>query len=109
MSVLESGFMLGDGVWEGMRLHRGVLLFARQHMERLFEGAKAIDMDIGELPESCCAPAPPPPPHPPPPPTPSPNPNPHPTPVPVLHPTTPDSLSLQRSEQLLPCSSRSLT
>lgn len=47
MSVLESGYMLGDGVWEGMRLHRGVLLFAAQHMDRLYEGAAAIDMDIG--------------------------------------------------------------
>ncbi|KAL4439885.1 hypothetical protein ABPG75_002886 [Micractinium tetrahymenae] len=47
VSVLDSGFMLGDGVWEGMRLHRGVLLFAQEHMDRLFEGAKAIDMDIG--------------------------------------------------------------
>ncbi|GAB4823619.1 hypothetical protein N2152v2_010665 [Parachlorella kessleri] len=50
VSVLESGFMLGDGVWEGMRLHQGVLLFARQHMERLFEGAKAIDLNIGLSP-----------------------------------------------------------
>lgn len=40
-------FMLGDGVWEGMRLHRGVLLFVQQHMDRLFEAAAAIDMDIG--------------------------------------------------------------
>ncbi|EFN51197.1 hypothetical protein CHLNCDRAFT_28349 [Chlorella variabilis] len=41
VSVLDSGFMLGDGVWEGLRLHRG------EHMDRLYEGAKAIDMDIG--------------------------------------------------------------
>eukprot|EP00887_Chlorella_sp_A99_P000443 scaffold17.g443.t1 len=47
VSVLDSGFMLGDGVWEGIRLHRGVLLFAQEHLDRLFEGAKAIDMDIG--------------------------------------------------------------
>ena len=39
--------MLGDGVWEGLRLHRGVLLFAERHLRRLFEGAKAIDMDLG--------------------------------------------------------------
>lgn len=39
--------MLGDGVWEGIRLHRGVLLFVEQHLRRLFEGAKAIDMDLG--------------------------------------------------------------
>ncbi len=48
VSVLDSGFMLGDGVWEGMRLHKGMLLFAQQHVERLYEGAKAIDMDVGE-------------------------------------------------------------
>ncbi len=41
--------MLQDGVWEGIRLHRGVLAFGRRHLKRLFEGAKAIDMDLGEL------------------------------------------------------------
>jgi hypothetical protein len=47
VSVLDSGFMLGDGVWEGIRVHRGVMAFAEQHLERLYEGAKAIDMDLG--------------------------------------------------------------
>lgn len=47
VSVLDSGFMLGDGVWEGLRLHQGVLLFIDDHLTRLYEGAKAIDMDIG--------------------------------------------------------------
>lgn len=47
--MLDSGFMLGDGVWEGIRLHCGVLLFADQHLRRLYEGAKAIDMDLGKL------------------------------------------------------------
>jgi branched-chain amino acid aminotransferase len=47
VSVFDSGFMLGDGVWEGIRLHRGRLLFLEAHLERLYEGAKAIDMDIG--------------------------------------------------------------
>ncbi len=47
ISVFDSGFMLGDGVWEGLRLHRNTLLFAGQHMKRLYEGAKALDMDIG--------------------------------------------------------------
>lgn len=51
VSVLDSGFMLGDGVWEGLRLHRGVLLFAQAHMSRLFEGAKALDMDLGLTPD----------------------------------------------------------
>ena len=47
VSVFDSGFMLGDGVWEGIRYHRGMLLFFTDHMDRLYEGAKAIDMDIG--------------------------------------------------------------
>ena len=47
VSVFDSGFMLGDGVWEGIRYHRGKLLFLNAHMNRLYEGAKAIDMDIG--------------------------------------------------------------
>ncbi|MFP6774492.1 MAG: aminotransferase class IV [Alphaproteobacteria bacterium] len=47
VSVFDSGFMLGDGVWEGIRYHRGTLLFLDDHMDRLYEGAKAIDMDIG--------------------------------------------------------------
>jgi len=47
VSVLDSGFVLGDGVWEGIRLHRGVLLYADQHIDRLFDGSKTIDMDLG--------------------------------------------------------------
>ena len=50
ISVFDSGFMLGDGVWEGIRYHRGKLLFLKAHMNRLYEGAKAIDMDIGLSP-----------------------------------------------------------
>jgi branched-chain amino acid aminotransferase len=47
VSVFDSGFMLGDGVWEGMRVHRGRIAFLDRHLDRLFEGAKAIAMDIG--------------------------------------------------------------
>src|SRR5215208_1945555 len=47
VSVFDSGFMLGDGVWEGLRLHKGRLAFLDRHLDRLFEGAKAIAMDIG--------------------------------------------------------------
>lgn len=47
VSVYDSGFMLGDGVWEGLRLHDGHWAFADEHMDRLFEAAKAIDLDIG--------------------------------------------------------------
>ena len=47
VSVFDSGFILGDGVWEGIRLHNGTLAFIDAHMERLWEGATAIDMDLG--------------------------------------------------------------
>jgi branched-chain amino acid aminotransferase len=50
VSVFDSGFMLGDGVWDGIRLHHGCLLFLNEHIERLYEGAKFIDMDIGLSP-----------------------------------------------------------
>jgi branched-chain amino acid aminotransferase len=47
VSVFDSGFMLGDGVWEGLRLHKGKLAFLDRHLDRLYEGAKALAMDIG--------------------------------------------------------------
>ena len=47
VSVYDSGFMLGDGVWEGLRLYNGRWAFLGEHMDRLFEAAKAIDLDIG--------------------------------------------------------------
>ncbi len=47
VSVFDSGFILGDGVWEGLRLHNGRFAFLGEHLERLFEGARALDMDIG--------------------------------------------------------------
>lgn len=47
VSVFDSGFLLGDGVWEGIRLHNGQLVYLQQHLDRLYEGAKAIDLDIG--------------------------------------------------------------
>ncbi len=47
VSVYDSGFMLGDGVWEGIRLYNGKWSFIDEHMDRLFEAAKAIDLDIG--------------------------------------------------------------
>jgi len=46
VSVFDSGFMLGDGVWEGLRVHQGKASFLDRHLDRLFEGAKAIAMDI---------------------------------------------------------------
>ncbi len=47
VSVYDSGFMLGDGVWEGLRLYNNKWAFLDEHMDRLFEAAKAIDLDIG--------------------------------------------------------------
>lgn len=47
VSVYDSGFMLGDGVWEGLRLYDGIWAFADEHLDRLFEAARAIDLDIG--------------------------------------------------------------
>lgn len=47
ISVFDSGFILGDGVWEGLRLHKGRLISLSAHMKRLYAGAKALDMDIG--------------------------------------------------------------
>ena len=46
ISVYDSGFMLGDGVWEGIRLYNGTWAFVHDHIDRLFEAAYAIDLDI---------------------------------------------------------------
>ena len=43
ISVFDSGFMLGDGVWEGLRLYGDKLAFLDQHLDRLYEGTKALD------------------------------------------------------------------
>jgi branched-chain amino acid aminotransferase len=47
VSVYDSGFMLGDGMWEGMRLYDGVWTYFDEHMDRLFESCKAVSLDIG--------------------------------------------------------------
>ena len=47
VSVYDAGFMMGDGVWEGIRLYNGRWAFVDDHIDRLFEAAKAIDLDIG--------------------------------------------------------------
>ena len=47
VSVFDSGFVLGDGVWEGLRVHKGRIAFLEAHLDRLYEGAKAIALDIG--------------------------------------------------------------
>jgi branched-chain amino acid aminotransferase len=47
VSVFDAGFVLGDGVWEGLRLVNGRLLAVNEHIDRLYEGAGAIQLDIG--------------------------------------------------------------
>jgi branched-chain amino acid aminotransferase len=47
VSVFDAGFVLGDGVWEGLRLVNGRLLALDEHLDRLYEGANAIRLDIG--------------------------------------------------------------
>ena len=47
VSVYDSGFMLGDGMWEGMRLYNGVWAFFDEHMDRFFESCKAVSLDVG--------------------------------------------------------------
>jgi branched-chain amino acid aminotransferase len=48
VSIFDAGFVLGDGVWEGLRLHKGRLMFLDAHMDRLYAGAATIGLDIGK-------------------------------------------------------------
>jgi branched-chain amino acid aminotransferase len=47
VSLFDGGFVVGDGVWEGIRLHQGTLLFLDAHLDRLYWGAQQIRLDIG--------------------------------------------------------------
>ena len=47
VSIFDGGFVVGDGVWEGLRLHKGALLVLDQHLDRLFAGAARIKLDMG--------------------------------------------------------------
>ncbi|KAF0640549.1 hypothetical protein FPSE5266_10075 [Fusarium pseudograminearum] len=47
VSVFDSNFLIGDGIWEGIRANKGSLQFARDHINRLFQSAKAMFMDLG--------------------------------------------------------------
>ncbi|WP_425083395.1 aminotransferase class IV [Ruegeria profundi] len=51
VSVYDSGFMLGDGMWEGLRLYDGCWAFFDEHMDRLFDSCKAVSLDIGKTRE----------------------------------------------------------
>ena len=47
VSVYDSGFMLGDGMWEGMRLYNGTWAFFDEHMDRFFASCKSVSLDVG--------------------------------------------------------------
>ncbi|MFT5142817.1 MAG: branched-chain amino acid aminotransferase [Rhodothermales bacterium] len=47
ISVFDSGYLVGDGIWDGLRLHHGVLTFLEMHFDRLFDGLSAVRMDPG--------------------------------------------------------------
>jgi branched-chain amino acid aminotransferase len=47
ISVFDSGYLVGDGVWEALRLHEGVLVFLDEHLDRLWQGAATIGMKVG--------------------------------------------------------------
>lgn len=55
ISVFDSGFVLGDGVWEGIRVHAGVPVFLQPHLDRLFEAARALMIEVGRTPEQLAA------------------------------------------------------
>jgi len=55
VSIFDAGFVLGDGVWEGLRLHKGALLFLDAHLDRLYAGARTIELDIGLTREALTA------------------------------------------------------
>ena len=47
ISVFDSGYLVGDGIWEALRLHDGVLVFLDEHLDRLWQGAATVGMDVG--------------------------------------------------------------
>ena len=47
VSVFDSGFLMGDGIWEGLRLYNGHVPYLGAHLDRLSEGARSLDIDIG--------------------------------------------------------------
>lgn len=55
VSIFDAGFVLGDGVWEGLRLHKGRLLFLETHLDRLYAGLAKIELDIGLTREALTA------------------------------------------------------
>jgi branched-chain amino acid aminotransferase len=56
VSIFDGGFVVGDGIWEGLRLHRGTLLFLDAHLDRLYWGLRQIRLDIGLDPDALSRP-----------------------------------------------------
>lgn len=46
ISVFDSGYLVGDGIWEALRLHQGVLVFLNEHLDRLWSGAASVGMTL---------------------------------------------------------------
>ena len=46
ISVFDSGYLVGDGIWEALRLHDGVLVHLKEHLDRLWQGAATVGMDL---------------------------------------------------------------
>ncbi len=55
ISVFDSGYLVGDGIWEALRLHEGVLVFLDEHLDRLWQGAATIGMQVGMTREELTA------------------------------------------------------
>lgn len=55
ISVFDSGYLVGDGIWDGMRFHKGSFIHIERHLDRLFSNAAAIDLDIGMTREEVAA------------------------------------------------------
>ncbi len=55
ISVFDSGYLVGDGIWEGIRLHNGTFAFLKEHLDRLFQGLQAVDIDLGMTREELIA------------------------------------------------------
>lgn len=55
VSVFDSGFVMGDGIWESFRVHEGRVPFLDRHLDRLFEGAAALDIELGHTREELAA------------------------------------------------------
>lgn len=47
ISVFDSGYLVGDGIWEAIRLHKGILVFLDMHLNRLWDAAKSVHLDLG--------------------------------------------------------------